>query len=187
MELARNPLSLVFFSINQTGRQGSQFLAALLKRQLRSPTFGDVNADRGPANSGAAGVADVKDVVDHPDRLTSFKVSEANLNLAVAIAEDTWKKLIGDERLIFREEVILDFAPTSFFEIVQPDQSHAGGVDIERPEIAVAHANEFQTVVGQRDEFLPLFFGANSFGDVDAGTNVAVENIARGEPRNSSV
>src|SRR5215472_15246129 len=97
MELARNPLSLVFFSINQTGRQGSQFLAALLKRQLRSPTFGDVHADRGPANSGAAGVADVEDVVYHPDRLTSFEMSKTNFNLAVAVAQHTREKLIGDE------------------------------------------------------------------------------------------
>src|SRR5215469_14272162 len=100
MELARNPFAFLLLSVDQSTGQGPQFLAALLKRQLRPPTFRDVHADRSPANGGAASVADVEDVVDHPDRLTSFEMSEANLNPAVAVAEDTWKKLIGDESLI---------------------------------------------------------------------------------------
>src|SRR5215469_1892594 len=148
MELAGNPFALLLLRIDQTAGQGSQFLSALLKLQLRSPTFCYVHADRSPANGGAVGVADVEGVVDHPDRLASFEMSEANFDFAVSVSQHTREKLVGDEGPIFREEKVLDLDPASFFEIVQPEQAQTGGVYIERLEIKVAHANELQTAVG---------------------------------------
>jgi hypothetical protein len=133
MELAGNPFALLLLRADQTAGQGPQILPALLKRPLRSSTFRYVHADRSPANGGAVGVADVEDVVDHPDRLTSFEMPEANFDLAVAVAQHTREKLIRDERLIFWEEAVLDFDPKSFFEIVQPDQSQTGGAFGEVP------------------------------------------------------
>src|SRR3974390_1461042 len=116
MKLARNPLSLFFFSIDQTARQGPQFLPALLKGAFGSPSLSDVDADSRPADNGAAGVANAKDVVEHPDRFAGLKVSEANLYLALAVPHQTRKKLIADKQLVLREKVVPDLNLASCFE-----------------------------------------------------------------------
>src|ERR1700722_13341614 len=63
MKLARNPFSLFFFSVDQTASQGPEFLPTLLKRAFGSPALSDIDADSRPADDGAAGVANAKDVV----------------------------------------------------------------------------------------------------------------------------
>src|SRR5215469_12467327 len=123
MKFARNPFPLLFLSTDQTAGQGPQISPALLKRQFHSPALGDVNADSSPADGGVAGIVDVKDVVNHPDRFTGFEMAEANFNLAVAVAQNPGKELVGDEGLIFLEEVFLDLGPASSFEIIQSDQT----------------------------------------------------------------
>src|SRR6516164_5717919 len=100
MELAGNPFALLLLRVDQAASQGPQLLPAFAKCQLRSPTFSYGHADCSPGNGGAVGVADVEDVVYHPDRFTGFEMSEANFDLAVAVAPQTREKLIGDEGLI---------------------------------------------------------------------------------------
>src|SRR5580698_2342241 len=166
MKLARDPFSLFFFSVDQTASQGPEFVPTLLKGAFGSPALRDIDADSRPADDGAPGVANAKDVVEHPDRFVRLDVSEANLDLALAVAFHTREKLIGEELLVFGEEVVLNLNLASCFEIIQTDQAQARGIDIEPPEIKVAHADEFQAPVSQRDEFLPFLLSAPSFGDI---------------------
>src|SRR6516162_450363 len=96
----------------------------------------------------------------------------------MALADYAREKLVVNEMLVLGEEIVLNFEPAGGLEIVQTHKAHAGAIDVERPELEVAHTNKLKASVGERNEFLPLLLGSPLFRDVDAGADEAGKNAA---------
>ena len=75
--------------------------------------------------------------------------------------------------------MFLKLDPASRFQAIYAHQAQASAVDVKRLEIQIVHADEFQALIGQRDEFLPLNFSVPSFGDVRDGTEDIAPFVGR--------